>query len=122
MLRIVHLEDERDLREGMAMILAVEAPDVELTQFSESDTLLTYIDTHCTEVDLFILDVRVPGAKDGLEVARYIREIGCETIIVITSAYDAPPPEVSASLGIHYFRKPWDLPETIIRMLNLTRR
>jgi CheY-like chemotaxis protein len=121
-LNIVHLEDERDLREGMALVMQVEVPEAHLTQFVESDSLIPYIDQHCGEIDLFILDVRVPGIKDGLEIAEYIRQLGCEAVIVITSAFDAPPSTVQEALRIHYFRKPWDLPETVFEMLALTRK
>lgn len=119
-LNIVHLEDERDLREGMALVMQVEMPQVQLTQFGETNTLVPYIEQHCGEIDLFILDVRVPGVKDGLQIAEYIRQIGCEAVIVITSAFDAPPSSVQEALRIHYFRKPWDLPETVFEMLALT--
>jgi CheY-like chemotaxis protein len=121
-LNIVHLEDERDLREGMALVMQVEVPEAHLTQFVESNSLIPYIDQHCGEIDLFILDVRVPGIKDGLEIAEYIRQLGCEAVIVITSAFDAPPSTVQEALRIHYFRKPWDLPETVFEMLALTRK
>ena len=121
-LNIVHLEDERDLREGMALVMQVEVPEAQLTQFGESNTLIPYIDQHCGEIDLFILDVRVPGIKDGLEIAEYIRQLGCEAVIVITSAFDAPPSIVQNVLRIHYFRKPWDLPETVFEMLALTKK
>lgn len=121
-LNVVHLEDERDLREGMALVMEVEAPHVSLVQFVESNALVPYIDAHCGEIDLFILDVRVPGAKNGLQIAEYIRSIGCDSVIVITSAFDAPPTSLQHSLGIHYFRKPWDLPDTVFAMLNLTRK
>jgi hypothetical protein len=104
-IRVVHLEDERDLREGMALVMEVEAPQVDLTQFSGSDTLIPYIDSNCGDIDLFI---------------EHIRNIGCEAVIVITSAFDAPPVSVQENLRIHYFRKPWDLPESIVQMLALT--
>jgi DNA-binding response OmpR family regulator len=119
-IRVVHLEDERDLREGMALVMEVEAPQVDLTQFSGSDTLIPYIDSNCGDIDLFILDVRVPGSLNGLQIAEHIRNIGCEAVIVITSAFDAPPVSVQENLRIHYFRKPWDLPESIVQMLALT--
>lgn len=121
-LKVVHLEDERDLREGIALVMEVEAPDVQLTQFGESNALIPYIDEHCGDIDLFILDVRVPGVKDGMQIAEYIRQIGCEAVVVITSAFDAPPTSVREALQIHYFRKPWDLPDTVFQMLGLTRK
>ncbi len=121
-LKVVHLEDERDLREGLALVIEVEAPHVNLVQFAESNSLVSYIDTSCGDVDLFILDVRVPGQKNGLEIADYIRQIGCESVIAITSAFDAPPSAVQQALGIHYFRKPWTLPDMVFEMLSLCQK
>jgi CheY-like chemotaxis protein len=119
MLNIIHLEDERELSEGMAFVIQEEAPNAMLTQFVSSDDLIAYIDREWQTVNLFILDVRVPGAKTGLEVARYLREIGYAGVIVVTSAYEPPSDALLQELNIHYFRKPWELPQTILNMLSL---
>jgi DNA-binding response OmpR family regulator len=118
-LNIVHLEDEKDLAEGLAFIIQEEAPDVTLSQFANSDEVIVYIDQHWRTIDLYILDVRVPGHLNGLGVAEYIRALGSQAVIVVTSAYDPPRQEIINTLKIHYFRKPWDLPDNVIEMLNL---
>ncbi|MBE0689490.1 MAG: response regulator [Anaerolineae bacterium] len=86
-INIVHLEDEIALLEGMRFVLEEIEPEAHVTQFAKSDTILDYIDEHCNEIALFILDIRVPGPVDGLGVARHIRKIGCHAVIIITSAY-----------------------------------
>ncbi|MDX2141596.1 MAG: response regulator [Chloroflexota bacterium] len=118
-LNIVHLEDEKDLAEGLAFIIQEEAPGVTLYQFASSDDVVAHIDQHWQTTDLYILDVRVPGQMNGLGVAEYIRARGSQAVIVVTSAYDPPKQEIINALQIHYFRKPWDLPDNVIEMLNL---
>ncbi len=117
-LHIAHLEDETDLLEGLAFILQEESPGVQIAQFTDSDALIAYIDQHCAEIDLYILDVRVPGMRDGLQVARYIREHGCRGGIVITSADDPPPGRLMRELDFHFIQKPWDLPDAVHEMLD----
>ena len=118
-LNIVHLEDERELSEGMAFVILDEAPHAKLTQFVNSDDVIAYADSEWRNITLFILDVRVPGARNGLEVARYLREIGYTGVIVVTSAYEPPSAALLEELNIHYFRKPWEMPETILSILSL---
>lgn len=118
-LHIVHLEDEKDLLEGMGFVLRELAPDAQVIQFASSGDLLPYIEQHWGSIDLFILDIRVPGPVDGIGVAQHIRALGCNAAIVVTSAYEPPPASTLRELSIHYFRKPWDLPDTVIAMLNL---
>jgi DNA-binding NtrC family response regulator len=121
-LHIAHLEDERDLLEGMAFILEEEAPGALVAQFANSDDLIAYIDQHCAEIDLYILDVRVPGVRDGLEVARYIREHDCPGGVVVTSAYDPPPDELMRELAFRFIQKPWELPDSVQEMLRYARK
>jgi CheY-like chemotaxis protein len=118
-LKIGYLEDEKDLAEGLSFVIRDENPDVDITHFANSADILAFIDQECDTVDLFILDVRVPGPMDGLGVARHIRNLGCTAVIVVTSAYEPPPREVQQALNMHYFRKPWDLPDTVVQILSL---
>ena len=121
-LNIVHLEDEFDLLEGMKFVLEEIEPDAQVVQFGKTDTILEYIDAHCSDIALFILDIRVPGPLNGLDVARHIRKIGCPAAIIVTSAYEPPSAQLMQELGIHFVRKPWDLPNTILKMLALAKK
>jgi DNA-binding NarL/FixJ family response regulator len=63
--RVVIADDHRIVREGIAMLLEPEA-DVDLVgEASSGEELLELLET--TEVDIVLLDVRMPG-KGGLEV------------------------------------------------------
>ena len=70
-LRIVHLEDEMTLRDIVRTTIMVLDPQTEVRQFEGSDETLRYVeqDDHRQKIDLFLLDVRVPGELDGIGVA-----------------------------------------------------
>ena len=89
-LRIVHLEDTKPLRDILKATLTAIHPDFELFQFSTTDAALDYIQQNGDKVDLFLLDVRVPGVVDGLGLAEIIKQQGCPGLIVMTSAYMSP--------------------------------
>jgi YesN/AraC family two-component response regulator len=113
-LKVVYLEDEEELREGLAMVLEVDMPEIELIPFTTGDDALEYIEYHYSEVDLYILDVRVPGNNDGLSVARRIRELDTATMIAMVSAYPPPSKDILKTLHLYWYSKPWDLPETMM--------
>ena len=122
MLHIVHLEDEKQLLEAMPLILEDLAPDAHIVQFADSDPMVAYIEEHGADVDLFILDIRVPGKLDGLGVAQFIRDRGLTSGIVVTSAFEPPPTAQLRGLNAHFERKTWELPASFERMLAAARR
>jgi len=73
--------------------------------------------------DVIVLDLTMPG-MDGLEVLRRLREEGCETPILISSARDAIGQRVEG-LGLgadDYLVKPFALEELVARVRTLVRR
>ena len=82
---------------------------------------MTYLDEHKDEIKLFILDIRVPGEKDGLEYAEYIRESGSNAVIAITSAYRAPDNDMLKRLKCEWFAKPWHIMEVLDKLLPMIR-
>jgi DNA-binding LytR/AlgR family response regulator len=115
-LHIVHLEDEPILREAIEIALKELEPDLQLKQFADSDAALQYIEQHVLAIDLFLLDIRVPGRRDGLQVAERIRELNSPGLIVFTSAYEPPSGAALATLRARYLRKPYSL-EPVAKML-----
>lgn len=123
-LRIVHLEDTKPLRDILKATLTAIHPDFELFQFSTTDTALDYIQQHGNGIDLFVLDVRVPGVVDGLGLAEIIKEQGCPGLIVMTSAYMSPGREQLDALDAHWFQKPWQIEDVqeMLRLASMTQR
>lgn len=117
-MHIVHLEDTRPLRDIFKATLTAIRPGCDIHQFMTSDDAITYIQEQGREVDLFVLDVRVPGSLDGLGVAELIKELGCTGAIVMTSAYMSPGRDQLSTLNAHWFQKPWQI-EDVQEMLRL---
>lgn len=116
---LVHLEDDGPLREILSAALKAVEPDCQIKQFFNSDDALRFIEQSGSMVDLFILDIRVPGSIDGLGVAHKIREIKCPGAIVLTSAYQTPDKAVIQQLASEWFPKPWHILETTSRLLKI---
>lgn len=99
------------LRDIVRTTIMVLDPKTEVHQFEGSDETLRYVqqDDHCAAIDLFLLDVRVPGDIDGIGVAFRLRELGCRGLIAFTSAYAAPDSKTIASLDYVWLSKPVEL-------------
>jgi DNA-binding response OmpR family regulator len=99
---------------------AVE-PKCDLHQFTFSDDAVSYASSHIQDIDLFILDIRVPGTMNGLDVAQKVREIGCAGTLVLTSAYQTPERTLLQGLKAEWFPKPWHIVETCVKLLEIVR-
>ncbi len=117
-LHIVHLEDTKPLRDILKATLMAIRPGCEIHQFITGDETVSYIKEHGQTVDLFLLDVRVPGSVDGLGVAETVKELGCRGVVVMTSAYMSPGREKLSALNAHWFQKPWQI-EDVQEMLRM---
>ena len=118
MMRVLHLEDTKPLRDILKATLTAIRPGCEVEQFIGSDEAIEYIKQHGDEVDIFLLDVRVPGSVDGLGVAEVIKQMGLKGAIVMTSAYMSPGRERLSDLNAHWFQKPWQI-QDVQEMLRL---
>lgn len=116
-LHIVHLEDEATLREAVEIALHELQPDADLHQFVDSDSALTYIENHASTIDLYLLDIRVPGRFNGVQVAERISQLNSPGLIVFTSAFEPPRREILNALGAKYLRKPYSLEATAKTLL-----
>jgi len=118
-MHIVHLEDESPLREILRVALIAAVPNANLKQFIDSDEAVAYIEANAEDIDLYILDIRVPGSMNGVEVAHKIREFGAPGVIAITSAYRAPDKSELDALKCEWFAKPWHIMEVLDKLLPL---
>jgi CheY-like chemotaxis protein len=119
-MHIVHLEDDHGLRELLQVSLTAARPSIQLIQFESGDETLDYAAKHLHEIDLFILDIRVPGDHDGLAVTRRLREMEYQGLIVITSAYGKPRHQFLEQYSATWMAKPWyivDAARTFINMV-----
>ncbi|MBZ0301248.1 MAG: response regulator [Anaerolineae bacterium] len=117
-LHILHLEDTKPLRDILRATLMAIRPGCEIYQFMTSDDAMDYIREYGDDIDLFLLDVRVPGSVDGLGVAEFIQEMEYRGLVVMTSAYMSPGRETLVALNAHWYQKPWQI-EDVQEMLRL---
>lgn len=113
-MRILILEDEHVLALSIREFLEDSGYDVEC--FSNSDD--AYDAVFDKTYDLLLLDVKVPGEKNGFEMLEEARKDGNQTpAIFITSLTDIDDLSRGYESGAcDYIRKPFDLAELKLRM------
>jgi CheY-like chemotaxis protein len=114
---VVHVEDERPLRDILGIAFRAAEPGINLQQFTSGDEALGYIEANGTDIDLFVLDIRLPGTMNGVQIAQKVRDLHLPGYIVLTSAYQAPDPFLLSSLHSEYYPKPWHLFELTEKLL-----
>lgn len=119
-MHIVQLEDDPHLTKILRLALHNVQPDIRLTHFTNSDSLLAFADHTIDVVDTFVLDIRVPGGMDGLEVASRLRARFPDAAIVLTTAYAPPARAHLIQLGADYIQKPWQINRVVQHLLGLS--
>jgi DNA-binding NtrC family response regulator len=102
--RILIMEDEQSLAEGLKMVLSEQGYRVSI-----ADTGLSALGSLATiDYDLLMADLRLPD-MDGMEVLRLIREIKPETKVIVMTGYASVVSAVeSMKLGaLDYLLKPF---------------
>lgn len=113
-MRIMILEDEAVL--AMSMKEFLEDSGFEVECFGNSDD--AYDAVFSRSYDLFLLDVKVPGEKNGFDMLDELRQEGKKTpAIFITSLTDIDDLSRGYECGAcDYIRKPFDLAELKLRV------
>lgn len=113
-MKILILEDERILALSMREFL--EESGYEVEYFTDSDA--AYDAMYEKVYDLLLLDVKVPGEKNGFEMLEELRENGNTTpAIFITSLTNIDDLSRGYECGAcDYIRKPFDLAELKLRV------
>lgn len=117
-MRILLVEDERDLAEAVAEGLDFDGYSVEIASDGiRASELLSY-----EKFDLVLLDLNLPG-KDGIDILQNLRSHDAETKVLVLSARDAVENRVKGlDAGANdYLVKPFDFAELEARVRNLLR-
>jgi DNA-binding response OmpR family regulator len=121
MSRILVVEDEQHLADGLRFNLEAESYDAEVVDTGEAalDRLLVNTDP----VDLVVLDVMLPGIS-GFEVVRQLREAGRYLpVLLLTARGHADDVVKGFEAGADdYLAKPFELSVLIARITALLRR
>ncbi len=124
MSRILLVEDESHLAQGLAFNLRNSGYDVEIAATGEE--ALQAVERHGQErqaIDLILLDVMLPGIS-GIDVASTLRRNGHIEPIVMISAKDRTSDSVAGleAGADDYITKPFDLDEVLARIRGALRR
>jgi DNA-binding NtrC family response regulator len=106
--RVLLMEDEPSLAQGLKMVLSKQGYEVEL-----ADTGLRALGSLGTKnFDLLVADLMLPDV-DGMEVLRTVKETKPETQIIVITGYATVPTAVdSMKLGaLDYLPKPFTMDE-----------
>ena len=119
MIRLLLLEDERDLREEMAEFFQAQGLDV-----GEADSIGAFWQVYRQhKCDIAVVDRMLPDG-DGMQVVRELRNAGDSCGVVMFTARDTSEDLIDGySLGAdHYLTKPIRLPELLAVVQSLARR
>ena len=118
-MRILLVEDEEQLRNGIKLNLELEGFEVKALE--DGRTVLGLLDDE--HFDLLVLDVMMPFI-DGFELCRQIRVQNHEVPILFLTARNTSLDKIHGlKLGADdYLTKPFHLEEFILRVKNLLRR
>jgi len=116
---ILIVEDDRSLRDGLAMNFRIRGYGVLLAADGELGMKLAFE----ARPDLIVLDINLPGFS-GLEILEELRERGQKVPVLILSARGKVSQKVEG-LGLgadDYLAKPFELAELLARVEALLRR
>jgi DNA-binding response OmpR family regulator len=119
--RLLVVEDEQHLAEGLRFNLVAERHDVEVVDTGEA--ALALLAASPARFDLVILDVMLPGIN-GFDVVSTLRRAGQFVPVLMLTARGRPE---DVLLGFQsgaddYLPKPFELPILIVRVRGLLRR
>jgi DNA-binding response OmpR family regulator len=119
--RILVVEDEQHLAEGLRFNLEAEGYQVEVVDTGEAALDLLFGNTK--PFDIVVLDVMLPG-KSGFEVVSEMRQAGqfIPTLILTARGHSDDVLKGFASGADDYLTKPFDLTILIARIQGLLRR
>jgi DNA-binding NtrC family response regulator len=111
--RILVIDDEADIREGLEMLLASEGYHVDLA----ANALEGLHRLESQGYDLVLLDLMMPD-RSGMDVLQEVRERDRETPIFMITAYGSVEAAVNAlKRGANdYFSKPWDNEKLVLEI------
>jgi DNA-binding response OmpR family regulator len=118
-IRVLVVEDDADIAAAVTRLLRAEGLETRLAVDGTSVT----VEAATFKPDVLLLDLGLPG-KDGIDVARELRESGFDAGIIAVTARDAKESTVEGlDAGLDdYVVKPFDRGELLARIRSVLRR
>jgi len=112
-MRILVIDDEKNLRESIVEYLSLEKIEAVAASSGEEGQVLLQREVF----DAVVLDLKMPGIS-GIELLRWIRDAGPEVPVIMMSAFGEVQDAVNAmKLGARdYLVKPFDPEELVLRL------
>ena len=119
MYTIALVEDEKNLASLICKYLKSEG--YEYVYFSDGEQALKNIND---KIDLWILDIMLPGITSGYDLIKEIRKINPNKPVIFTSARDQ---DIDKIMGLElgsddYLAKPYSIKELLLRIKNILKR
>ena len=119
MYKIALVEDEKNLASLICKYLASEG--YEYVCFNNGEDVLNNIND---DIDLWILDIMLPGITSGYDLIKEIRKNNTNTPVIFTSARDQ---DIDKIMGLElgsddYLAKPYSIKELLLRIRNILKR
>ena len=119
MYKIALVEDEKNL--ANLVVKYLEAANYEVYLYHTGEEAISNIDK---KVDLWILDIMLPGEISGFDLLNAIRHKGNNLPIIFTSARDK---DIDKIMGLElggddYLAKPYSIRELVLRVKNIITR
>lgn len=107
---ILVVEDDRNMRELIANVLADMQPDAEIVCVENAHLAMEYVENN--PVSVVVTDLRMPGG-DGIDVLSFVRERSPSTQVVLVTGYATVESAVDALKqgAFDYLRKPFETVE-----------
>jgi DNA-binding NtrC family response regulator len=107
---ILVVEDDRNMRELIANVLADMQPEAEIVCVENAHLAMEYVENN--PVSVVVTDLRMPGG-DGIDVLSFVRERSPSTQVVLVTGYATVESAVDALKqgAFDYLRKPFETVE-----------
>ncbi len=119
MYKLAYVEDEKNL--AALVIKYLNAEGYEVDWYKTGEDAMKAIDD---SVDLWILDIMLPGMISGYDLIKSIREKFSKKPIIFTSARDQDLDKIMGLEmgGDDYLAKPYSIKELVLRVKNILNR
>ena len=119
MYKIALVEDEKNLASLITKYLTTDG--YEVLYFKDGEEASKYLNN---DVDLWILDIMLPGVISGYDLIKLIRSKDAKKPVIFTSARDQ---DIDKIMGLElgsddYLAKPYSIKELLLRIKNILRR